>query len=897
MDTQSIVDLFGQDVDRSLAAALRILNTELDSDDSSNGKHLVNFTINTAKSTDEVPTINIATSTLSCKCSVQLIRDSIIIKRDLSTVVLQLLLNDGDITDSCFVPTETNTVLGFIEEVAKDSTDVSRNRVMIEAVSQDQDVILVGKSSSGKTVACAQVATSFKNRNWSLTWHDLSSPRIDEWRIIKDLCLTRSSDTRNHLAIIDDAQMNPFVITRLKKILTKLFSSFDGRVHFLIASWESGLPSAKELCETAKIVICNGDDILPDIARAQLRNQFNQPNLDIIRKQAGDDLLVSRLTIDYYLKEKQWPEINELAELAYGKLTSKTSLDQEAIKTIYQIAALNIFEIDVEKGFLKYVESNFLNDLVTRLHLKSDGDFISLGHRSYASLILQYIKAKHSSIIASLPSPTKLAVEYLRSASRFQIRSTLERLDVARLSYREDDQFGSVFLAKTWAEFQRLAFVLITYNKKDPTWGDSTGSACFAADALSQVAPDDAIKIILHLRNRWIVDSNGVLPAPRDSDTSEREDFNEIKKSMRDEEMQYSNRYTNGDLSDNIDLDLMHRTWITGLLLGLESISREPDVNRLSALLKIAENNQLPSGAFYPTRVPWVTARVLIGLASVGETVSNPVVRRAIDWLRMPVRNKGPYRFGTWDSGTGRWNTTLGATAMCAYALYKCGVSPLDQSLQASIAYLVDHKDEWIKPGQEVDGVFALITVLSVRRSWRDFQNELLNLLKWVSSQYAWTTAGQKSSETHEESCKTAQVASHLSSIVWELVEGELDVLLEDVYLQHIDPHLSGRREDFRLQYIKMAIARIKNSLQQQQLDRDTRLKADPSLLLIGEFNEANQNIASMQRRLNYTETNLNSLELNSTRAALSISVIEKNLNDLGTQCFGEVWEPLGINK
>lgn len=151
----------------------------------------------------------------------------------------------------------------------------------------------------------------------------------------------------------------------------------------------------------------------------------------------------------------------------------------------------------------------------------------------------------------------------------------------------------------------------------------------------------------------------------------------------------------------------------------------------LTNLLRAAESCQEPSGAFYPERVPWVTARVLLGWCQAsGSYHRGPVVRRACDWLST-ARPYGPFAYGDWESGTGAWNTSLMTTAMCLSALGSAGVPPHDGRMQAGLGHLYASLQERGERN-EIDLADTLDAILLIGGRWQDVSAELGELLTWT---------------------------------------------------------------------------------------------------------------------------------------------------------------------
>jgi len=97
---------------------------------------------------------------------------------------------------------------------------------------------------------------------------------------------------------------------------------------------------------------------------------------------------------------------------------------------------------------------------------------------------------------------------------------------------------------------------------------------------------------------------------------------------------------------------------------------------------------------FYPARVPWCTARILIGLGLCGRNVENSEpVQKIAKWLLEHPN----YSDGRWQSGTGEWNIWLETTALTVRALLLVGISPQKDRIQKAIKNLYDARSEWIQ--------------------------------------------------------------------------------------------------------------------------------------------------------------------------------------------------------
>ena len=673
-----------------------------------------------------------------------------------------------------------------IEQVHASAIATERVSNVLRRLNDHTSVRLIGQSASGKTVTAAQIASSLLANNWTVSWLDLSDPCRDAFDLLASLVRSSVGLRGRHLVVIDDAQANPGEIKRIAKIVDRIALATGCPLTFLVLGWESAAAIIGESFPETVSVTCHGDTLIPQLG-GELVAGISDEQLAAVRQSSAGDLLVARLMLENLQETGRLPTTTETASLAFDHATNGEQLGADEQSMLFRLCSLSQLEIDIAVSYAKSFSKQALARLVGIGCVRRNGEYLSIGHRSLARMLLFHLSTANPSLPKQLPSSGSIAVDYIRGAAPQQIVSTLERLDVAGLAYGPSDQHGTTFLAKAWESLIILINYLAKQARSDSTWGDNTASSVFAAEALAEIGHDAWKDIAGYLHGRWQISDDQQLIAPVGEPPSERIDFDEIQKTMADVEA-LVDEYAGEDLAANIDYDRMHRTWALGLILGFEGSARTPRAEELSRLKSIADAIQLPDGSFYPSRVPWVAARVLIGLAKAGESIrSNETVKRGCNWLRRAFP-EGPYRFGTWESGTGTWNTTLGTTSMCVNALVRCGVPTTDPCVSAGTAYLLSKRDEWVRPGQEIDGAFAMETVLATRGRWREISNELAALLSWVRDREAWTQATQLASESHDESCKVSQIASSLVGIVWDTVKAELPLLLEGIATTIYEP-------------------------------------------------------------------------------------------------------------
>jgi hypothetical protein len=344
----------------------------------------------------------------------------------------------------------------------------------------------------------------------------------------------------------------------------------------------------------------------------------------------------------------------------------------------------------------------------------------------------------------------------------------------------------------------------------------------------------------------------------------------------------------------DIDFDRMHRTWALGFLLGLEATAYSTySHSRLQALKDLAPKYQLPSGSFYPARVPWVTARVLIGLSQAGESIeTSELVRTGCNWL-LTDAPEGPCEFGAWPPHTGIWNSTLGTTAMCLNALVRCGVSADHPTVDLASNYLMDGRSEWSRDGQEIDCAFALETFLLMGSPWRDFSSELASLISWTQNPKIWENVVLDASQAKDESLKIPLITVSLVGIIWSIVKSELPLLLEDLASGTFLPEsmsLSEYKSELQtiVRQLEEIRAHIRRNIEQRlaTISREELTKAAPVQAKLNEYRGfAGRCDAAVEaaKRLTAQATGPSFKD--------GVDKLRNGVNQLGQDIFGQRWK------
>ncbi|WBB53989.1 hypothetical protein [Verrucosispora sp. WMMD573] len=652
----------------------------------------------------------------------------------------------------------------------------SRVEEMLEA---GHDVVVVGDHGCGKSALVANVVEHRLGEGDGVVWLNLSDPADGPASIVLALLQQPSSRTGDYLVVLENLHANLPVRNELFDCLERLRSDFGLSLQVLATSWKSAA----------------------DILRK------GEPTRALTPVLAEGRQLVSQLLVDSDIEERSWPRIRDLAsddahialtaiELSetLGRVPTESDLEEYYTREVtgagqqealYRLACLGMLELQMavrEAGHLREPLQQ-LRD--AGLVFQIDGAY-QIGSRRRAWLVVNRARNQWDAD-RRWRSPERIVWLHLQRGGDRLMKATLSRLD--SLISPDEARRDSLYLVTTWDTLTRLGRSLNQRSAQDPTWDDNLGAAVFAASALHQLNHDEAWRAIAEwVRARWRYQEPAcVLPEPVGAVTADFADFEEIRSSMAQEDtLLGAEPHLAGMIAGELDTDRMYRNWVLGLLLGFEGSApaRFRKQDRIDHLVEVAGRAQEADGNFYPARVPWVTARVVLGLCQANLRVDHPVVRDACHWLLRHVAEGGPFD-NWWRSGTGTWNRDEATTAMCLSALIRAGV-PMRQPMRTAHARLMGREQEWTRVGREIDLSQVLEANLLCTETAAGARDHLQTLLQRVLSAIKTPVLLPTAPE---ERLRIPFVAAQLADIVWRVVQMEsLKLYGEVLNHERVDP-------------------------------------------------------------------------------------------------------------
>ena len=681
---------------------------------------------------------------------------------------------------------------------------LSRVRGVLE---HGRGCLLVGPSSSGKSVLALQVGRSFLLAGRSVEYINLGQTEGFPGGLFRSFfCLQRQKE--QPLMIVDDLQSNPAAARYVLAVASAARrTSAQPTPAILAVSWVDYSQEAGTWFDDCLPIAVRPHQLREKLA-TKYRSALSERDINHILRTFREDIFLLRLSLEQSKQRKRLVGPAELALHVWEsrRRDSKTE-ESEAVRVALVVGSLGRFDIPTPPGFLQReasVREDVVKDLLRTGLLRRHQANLSMGHRSLCGLIADWLASsdgwreldRHD----GPRSAGGVVLDYLRSLGSSLAVDSLRALH-ARAGFKDRPRLNSraAALVELWEAFNAVLERIEHQQSVDATWGSVPSSVMFAVAAFSEVGKADlAREGIAFLRRHWNACNGGIEVLTEGLKTAD--DFAKIQLAMAKEDETSQDR-DHRPLARDVDVEQFHRTWVLGLILCAEAASGEPRIP-LKKLAQLVEDEQLPSGAFYPERVPWCTARVLLGLAVCGRTVdTSQAVQDGVAWLLRDTSQGGACSGGIWPSGTGSWNTELEATGMVLLSLAAVGYNCSHSRLDAARAYLLSQRNQWTAPGCELDGALAIQAFLDTGGAWEEVAPEAQKLSQWAKGEAFWQGATESAKESLDQSCRVAQIASYLISIGWTAIRSDLPGFLDalvttDPFCQGVSPEKEQADED-----------------------------------------------------------------------------------------------------
>lgn len=432
--------------------------------------------------------------------------------------------------------------------------------------------------------------------------------------------------------------------------------------------------------------------------------------------------------------------------------------DTEQLKIIHILAVLGTYEFEAPISFIRIF--GVLNEENVKT-AKKVGDSLFLAHRTISNFIARFIESECKCQIYNRQEIIKKYINYIDNRKKWKALLHL---------IGENNKTDILSVSPIWNLMYEFQYNLMRQTRIDPSWNNTPSSMYFVISTAKMLGVADEYKeVIDKLCSNFLIKENHV--EIRYDFLQTTVDFVRIKERMIEEDK--SRSYLDYEAGESIDLEAAHRNWLYGLMVGLKDVLVEFGYKRLICHIEIELLSlQDEKGYWYPKRVPWVTARILIGLAEAGYSAKDDFVLKGINYLLSMVENN------RWEAHTGGWNNEFETSSLCLEALIKCGVD-CDADMQRNVAkHLLENSFTWMSENCEIDGTTtacALIKSLGIQASLMDYINKLTerNIHNILEQDEALDY-------DNVQSCKTTQIAYYVIELCWYILEKDMSSLLDN---------------------------------------------------------------------------------------------------------------------
>lgn len=555
----------------------------------------------------------------------------------------------------------------------------------------------------------------------------------------------------NCALMIDDLQCD---VELAKRIMSFICTHKDDikirNVHIFLTSWSS-LTQAREFSAfTTKIpTIKTKPQKFIKIMKDKIDNQ---ELLDI----CGDNLAL----ISTALRIKR-SNFNSKSTKSYKHELFECFVqthDKEQLKIIHILAVLGTYEFETPMLFINNFGVLRLENITTA---KIVGESIFLAHRTVSNFIARYIEQEGNCFFYQRKEIIKRYINFIDNRKKWKALVHL---------MGENNRTDILSVSPIWNLMYEFQNNLKRQTKIDPTWENTPSSMYFVISTAKMLGVVDEYKDVIDALCSNFSLKDGQIEIRYDI-LQTTNDFIKIKERMIEEDS--TALFIEYELGKDIDLIIIHRNWLYGLLIGLKSVLVECGYQELINKIELELiKSQQEEGYWYPRRVPWVTARILIGLAEAGYSMKDECISKGVVYLLHEIRNR------RWDAHTGGWNNVFETSSLCLEALIKCGLD-CERDLPKDVTdYLLENAQIWMSENCEIDGATtacALLKILGIQESLLCYINELANRnihnIVELTGQLDFNSV---------QSCKTTQIAYYVIELCWYILEKDISSLLDD---------------------------------------------------------------------------------------------------------------------
>lgn len=438
--------------------------------------------------------------------------------------------------------------------------------------------------------------------------------------------------------------------------------------------------------------------------------------------------------------------------------------ENKKLRIIYKLCVLGTYEylIPVDSEHMEITS----DDITT---IKVINKKYYMGHKEICRFISTYIANHKEKLgLTNLPKQHSIIYDYIQGIESVNQWKSIKQL------IGEQGEEGLQNVSPIWKGLHRFEQEIASQTQKDPTWGNTPSSMYFVLKVATLLGVVSDYKTVLdNFCSKFVVDGSKIVVKYDEIATTN--DFEQIKRRMIEEDrLNSSDKYERGI---DFDCNRAHKNWLLGFIVGLENELSHfgySDLYKTAVYELFAEQDS--SGGWYPKRVPWISARVLIGLSQAGFTASDDKISKCASFLLQCLEGQDH-----WDAHTGNWNTPYETSSLCLEAIFNSigrNNKSINGTVNKVIQYLLDTKEEWMKDDKVVDGSATACCLLKNY----DYSPDLIEYIRKLCDQRIYNIVARNSelNLAEQQSCETTQIAWYVMDFCWDVLRTHLPQLLSD---------------------------------------------------------------------------------------------------------------------
>lgn len=634
----------------------------------------------------------------------------------------------------------------FVERIGYKEDDFfmsDESNLAKEKIRENHILWCYNKSCTGKTYLGLYTLTYFSPNKFVYNPTVNNTCNLDLLKIILEYGI-------NCALLIDDLQCDVELAKRLLSFICEHKDNIKTRnLHIFLTSWSS-LAQAQDFYSFTKEIPTI--KTRPQRFINMMKDKIDNQELLTI---CGDNLALisAALSLKRHGMLKNTKSYRH--ELFEGFVQTH---DKEQLKIIHVLAVLGTYEFETPKLFIKNFGSLNLQNITTA---KVVGESIFFAHRKVSNFIARYIEQE---VNCTVYQRKEIIKRYINSIDNRKKWKALVHL------IGENNRTDILSVSPLWNLMYEFQNNLKRQTKIDPTWENTPSSMYFVISTAKMLGVVDEYKDVIDALCSNFSLKDGEIRIRYDI-LQTTNDFVKIKERMINEDGDDGS--TEYELGEDINLVEIHKNWLYGLLIGLKGVLEDSGYQELikkveSEIIQAQEDD----GYWYPKRVPWVTARILIGLAEAGYSIKDECIYKGVNFLLHEIKDRH------WDAHTGGWNNVFETSSLCLEALIKCGLD-YEKDLPKDVTeYLLENSQVWMSENCEIDGATtacALLKILGIQEQLLFYINELakrnIHNIVEMNGQLDFNSV---------QSCKTTQIAYYVIELCWYILEKDISSLLDD---------------------------------------------------------------------------------------------------------------------